>query len=98
MRSKSRDVIAHVLALGGGVAFIPFTYVVVVSPMAQFFPRGLLHWIEGEWIRHRGVEFRSGYFPAISDPSQGFNQEGLGDRHSRLVTDMLNSYNWALVE
>jgi hypothetical protein len=97
MRSESGDVIAHALALGGGVAFIPFTYVLVVSPMAQFFPRGLLRWIEGEWIRHRGVEFRYGYVPAISDPLQGFNQEGSGDRHSRTVTDMLNVCNWAIV-
>ncbi|RYE95470.1 MAG: hypothetical protein EOO77_42810 [Oxalobacteraceae bacterium] len=60
MRPESGDVIAHALALGGGIAFIPFTYVAVVSPMAQFFPSNLLRWIEGEWIRHHGVEFRLG--------------------------------------
>jgi hypothetical protein len=88
-------VIAHALALGGGVAFIAFTYVIVVSPMAQFFPRSLLRWIEGEWIRYRGVEFGFVYVPAISDPLQGFKKKGAGDRHPRVVTDMSNVCNWA---
>jgi hypothetical protein len=94
MRSESGDVIAHALALESGVAFIPFTYVLVIGPMAQFFPCGLLRWIEREWIRHRGVEFRFGDIPAISDPFKGFDQKGSGDRHSRSVTDMLNVCNW----
>lgn len=93
MRSESGDVIAHALALGGGVAFIPFTYVLVIGPMAQFFPCGLLRWIEGEWIRHRRVEFSFGHIPAISDPFKGLNQKGSGDRHSGIVTDMLNVCN-----
>jgi len=88
-------VIAQALALGGGVTLIPFTYVVVVSPMAQFFPRDLLRSIEGEWIGYRGVEFGLGYVPAISDPLQGFKKEGSCDRHSRTVTDMSNVRNWA---
>ncbi|MEI5687778.1 hypothetical protein [Sphingomonas kyungheensis] len=87
--------IAHSLALGGGVAFIPLPYVLVIGPMAQFFPCGLLRWIESEWIGHRDVEFGLSYMPAISDPLQGFNQEGFDDRHSRMVTDMLNVCNWA---
>ncbi|MES3098834.1 hypothetical protein [Sphingomonas faeni] len=87
--------VAHALALGSGVALIPFTNVVVVSPMAQFFPRDLLRSIEGEWIGYRGVELGFGYVPAISDPLQGFNKEGSGDRHSRIVTDLSNARNWA---
>lgn len=87
--------IAHALAFGGGVAFIPFTYVTVVSPMAQFFPRSLLRWIEGEWIRYRGFEFGFGYVPAISDSLQSFKKEGAGDRHSRIVTYTSNVRNWA---
>ncbi len=95
IRSESGDVIAHALALGGGVALIPFTYVVVVSPMAQFFPRDLLRSIEGEWIGYRGVEFGFGYVPAISHPLQSFKKEGSGDRHLRIVADMSNVRNWA---
>jgi hypothetical protein len=95
IRSKSGDVIAQALALGGGVTLIPFTYVVVVSPMAQFFSRELLRSIEGEWIGYRGVKFGLGYVPAISDPLQGFKKEDSGDRHSRTVTDMSNVRNWA---
>ena len=60
--------IAYTLALGGGVAFILFTYVIVVSPMAQFFPRGLFRWIEREWVRHRSVKCGLCYLPAISNP------------------------------
>jgi hypothetical protein len=93
MRSKSGDVIAHALALEGGVAFVPFTYVVVVSPMGQFFPRDLLRWIEGEWIRYRGLEFRFVYVATISDPLQGLKKEGSRDRHSRMVTDLSNVCN-----
>lgn len=52
--------IAHTLALGGGIAFFSFTYVIIVNPMAQFFPRGLLRWIEREWVKHRGVKFGLG--------------------------------------
>jgi hypothetical protein len=88
-------VIAHAVALEGGVAFIPLTYVLVVSPMAQFFPRGLLRWIEGKWIGYRGVEFGLGYVLAISDPLQGFKKEGSGDRHSRIVPDTSNARKWA---
>ena len=51
---------AHALALGGGVAFIPSTYIVVVSPTAQFFPRILLRRVACERSRHRGVKFRFG--------------------------------------
>jgi hypothetical protein len=97
IRSESGDVITHALALGGGVAFIPFTYVVVVSPMAQFFPRDLFRSIEGEWIGYRGVEFGFCYVPAISDPLQGFKKEGSGDRHLRIVADMSNVRNWPFV-
>jgi hypothetical protein len=74
-------VIAHPLALEGGVRFIPFTYVIVVSPMAQFFPSDLLRWIKREWVKHRRVEFEFGYVTAISNTLQGFNKEGAGDRH-----------------
>jgi hypothetical protein len=80
MREESSDVIAHPLALEGGVGFIPFTYVTVVSPMAQFFPRDLLR-IKREWVKHRGVELGLGYVPAISNTLQGFKKEGAGDRH-----------------
>ncbi|WP_447796316.1 hypothetical protein [Sphingomonas sp. M6A6_1c] len=90
--------ISHPLALGGGVAFIPLTYVRVVSPMAQFFPRGLLRCIEGKWIGYRCVEFRFGYVPAISDPLQDFKKEGAGNRHLHSVTDMPNVCKWALAE
>jgi len=91
-------VIAHPLALQGGVGFIPFTYVIVVSPMAQFFPRDLLRWIKREWVKHRGVELRPGYVPAISNTLQGFKKEVAGDRHERFVTYMRNDRNWAQAE
>ncbi len=86
--------IAHPLALQGGVGFIPFTYVIVVSPMAQFFPRDLLRWIKREWVKHRGIELGLGYVPAISNTLQGFKKEVAGDRHERFVTYMRNDRNW----
>ena len=87
--------IAHPLALQGGVGFIPFTYVTVVSPMAQFFPRDLLRWIKREWVKHRGVELGLGYVPAINNTLQGFKKEVAGDRHERFVLYMRNDRNWA---
>jgi hypothetical protein len=68
-------VIAHPLALGGGVGFIPFTYGIVVSPMAQFSPRDLFRWIKREWINHGGVEFAFGYVPAISNTLNSFEKK-----------------------
>ena len=50
----------------------------------------------GRGIRHRCVEFSFGHIPAISDPFKGLNQKGSGDRHSGIVTDMLNVCNLAL--
>ena len=88
--------IAHPLALQGGVGFIPFTYVIVVRPMAQFFPRDLLRWIKREWVKHRGVELGLGYVPASSNTLQGFKKEVASARHERFVTYLRNDRNWAI--
>lgn len=89
--------IAHPLALRGGVAFIPFAYVFVVSPMAQFLPRGLLRWIKREGIWHCAVELGAGYVPAIRDTLQGFEKKVASGHRWRTVTHMRDVRNRAPV-
>lgn len=95
MRQERRNMIAHPLAFGSGIALIPFPYVTIVSPMTQLLPRDLLRSIERQWIRHSDVEFGFTDIAAISDPLQSLKKEGARDRHFRTLIYLHVVRNWA---